>query len=60
VYILKEIKNNKTTSGFFDLVEDFEDFIENLLAITIITYKNYCKYKKYTIEYGYINSNSNL
>tara|TARA_B000000565_G_C23537320_1_gene282227 strand:+ start:46 stop:162 length:117 start_codon:yes stop_codon:yes gene_type:complete len=38
VYILKEIKNNKTTSGFFDLVEDFEDFIENLLAIIIITY----------------------
>lgn len=39
MYIVKEIKKNKTTNGFFDLVEDFEDFIENLLAITITTYK---------------------
>tara|TARA_B100000427_G_scaffold329056_1_gene343899 strand:+ start:4667 stop:4774 length:108 start_codon:yes stop_codon:yes gene_type:complete len=35
VYILKEIKKNKTKKGFFEL--DFEDFIENLFAITMLT-----------------------
>tara|TARA_B100000427_G_scaffold118531_1_gene98771 strand:- start:774 stop:890 length:117 start_codon:yes stop_codon:yes gene_type:complete len=35
VYILKEIKKNKTTKGFFDFVEDFA-----ARAISIIKYKN--------------------
>ena len=40
MYILKEIKKNKTTNGFFDLRDTPGASPESLLVIIILTYKN--------------------